>query len=62
MAVQAVNDSCRSLWRERANQWLQFAPPADPVNALETRHDDPDHNPPPAAPAMRPWPRVFPGL
>jgi len=61
----------QSLWREQATQWLQFAPTEMPVGALApAAHDstgedddpDPDPWPPPAAPAMRAWPRVFPGL
>lgn len=62
MTLQPVNDTPRTLWREQAGQWLNFMPLEAPGAPFEASHDDPDNDPPPAAPALRPWPRVFPGL
>jgi hypothetical protein len=60
MTSQTSHDTPQSLWRAQADRWLSFAPDEPP--AANTTRDDPEHDPPPAAPAMPPWPRVVPGL
>ena len=62
MTVQPANDTPPSLWRERATQWLQFTPSETPIRAADPANENFDPDPPPAAPALRPWPRVFPQL
>ncbi|GAB2177046.1 hypothetical protein DLREEDagr8_26040 [Dongia sp. agr-C8] len=61
MMVQ-TNQTPQSLWRERANQWLNVSHTEAPAISLDQPDDDHDPDPPPAAPSMRPWPRVVPGL
>jgi len=50
-------------WRERNDR--QFSVPSAPMSkasSFDRSDNDIDPDPPPAAPAMSPWPRVFPGL
>jgi len=62
MTGQSVNEASQPLWREQAERWLTLAQADSPTHSFDPFHDDLDPDPPPAAPAMRPWPRVFPGL
>jgi hypothetical protein len=61
MTVQ-TDATPRSLWREQADRWLDFSPAEPPSAVVDRPDDDLDPDPPPAAPALRPWPRVVPGL
>jgi hypothetical protein len=51
----------QSLWREQADRWLNAQDIPAP-RIFDEPDDDHEPDPPPAAPALRPWPRVFPGL
>ncbi len=62
MAVQMTSKMPESLWREKAELWLNFSQADAPTVSIDRPDDDHDPEPPPAAPAVRPWPRVFPGL
>jgi len=64
MTVQSIGEAPRSLWGEQAARWLDFKQTeASPVSIEQSDEDhNPDPDPPPIAPAMRPWPRIFPGL
>jgi len=62
MIVQTNNEMPQSLWRKQADRWLNLSYSDAPTGSYEQADKDDDPDPPPAAPAMRPWPRVFPGL
>lgn len=62
MLVQPIVKSSRPPWREQINRQLKPVSAAAPMASFNQPDDDIDPEPPPAAPAMRPWPRVFPGL
>ena len=72
MTAQPAHETPRSLWRVQATRWLGLPQPDFPdseippaefaIGAIGAANDDQDPDPPPAAPAMRPWPRIFPAL
>ena len=62
MLVESVVKSPQPAWREQIDRQLKPASAAAPIASFNQPDDDVDPDPPPAAPAMRPWPRVFPGL
>jgi len=62
MLVEAVVKSPQPAWREQIDRQLESLGAAAPIASLNQSDDNVDPDPPPAAPAMRPWPRVFPGL
>lgn len=58
MLVESNVQSPKPVWRERIDR--QFKPDAKaPIASINRPNDDVD---PPPAPAVRTWPRVFPGL
>ena len=62
MYVEPNVKSSQPAWREQTERHLTLVSTAAPVASFHQPDDDIDPDPPPAAPAMRPWPRVFPGL
>ena len=62
MLVKPIFKSSQSAWREQIDRQLKAVSAAAPIASFNQPDDDIDPDPPPAAPAMRPWPRVFPGL
>jgi hypothetical protein len=53
----------QSLWRKQVDRWLDAQDIPAPRVCGDEPHDDREPDPPPpAAPALGPWPRVFPGL
>jgi hypothetical protein len=61
MLVEPFVKSPQPAW-EQTDRQLKHAGAAAPIASFNQPDDDVDPGPPPAAPAMRPWPRVFPGL
>ena len=49
-------------WQEQTGRQLKPVGAPAPIASHNQPDDDVDPEPPPSAPAMRPWPRVFPGL
>ena len=62
MLVESVVKSPQPPGQEQIGRQLKPAGAAAPIASFNQPDDDVDPDPPPAAPAMRPWPRVFPGL
>jgi hypothetical protein len=62
MLVEPIFKSSQPAWREQIDRQLKPVSAAAPVASFDQSDDDIGPDPPPAAPAMRPWPRVFPGL
>lgn len=62
MTDQTNSEMPQSLWPKQADRWLNFSRTDAPTISFDQPDEDHDPDPPPAAPAMRPWPRVFPGL
>lgn len=62
MTVQPADQTPPSLWLEQATRWLKSPETEMPIGAVDSAEEDHDPDPPPAAPAMRPWPRIFPDL
>ena len=62
MLVEANVKSSQPAWRQQIDRKLLPQSAAAPIASFNQPDDDIDPDPPPAAPAMRPWPRVFPGL
>ena len=62
MLVESVVKSSQPAWREQIDRQLKPVSAAAPIASFNQPDDDIDPDPPPAAPAMRLWPRVFPGL
>ena len=54
--------SSQPAWREQIDRQLKPVSAAVPSASFNQPDDDIDPDPPPAAPAVPPWPRVFPGL
>jgi hypothetical protein len=62
MLVQPIVKSSQPAWREQTDRQLKPVSTAAPIAPFDQPDDDIDPDPPPTAPAMRPWPRVVPGL
>jgi hypothetical protein len=62
MLVESVVQSPQPAWREQIERQLKPVGAAAAIASFNQSDDDVAPDPPPAAPAMRPWPRVFPGL
>ena len=62
MLVEPIAKSPQPAWQEQIGRQLTPASAPAPIASFNQADDDLDPDPPPAAPAMRPWPRVFPGL
>jgi hypothetical protein len=61
MIVETIVKSSQPAWRE-FGQWPSPEQPASGMAPFSQSNGDEDPDPPPAAPAARLWPRVFPGL
>lgn len=62
MTVEDIVNVSQPLWPTLSAQWQKPSNgPASKALSDQSRQDD-DPDPPAAAPAVRPWPRVFPGL
>jgi hypothetical protein len=61
MIVDPIVKPPQPEWRQRIDRQFKPNAPVSKAFPSDQRNDD-DPDPPPAAPAMRPWPRVFPGL
>jgi hypothetical protein len=55
-------ESSQPAWREQIDRQLKPVSAPAPIASFNQPDDDIDPQPPPAAPAARPWLRVFPGL
>jgi hypothetical protein len=62
MLVESVVRSPQPAWREPIDRQVKPVGAAAPIASLNRPNDDVDPDPPPASPAILPWPRVFPGL
>jgi hypothetical protein len=62
MLIEPIAKSAQLAWREQIGRQLRPVNASAPIASCNQPDDDLDPDPPPAAPAMRPWPRVFPGL
>ena len=62
MLVETFARSPQPIWQKLSQQQIISGGLSPPVPSFNQSDDDPDPNPPPAAPALAPWPRVFPGL
>lgn len=62
MLGEPIAESSQPAWRKQIDRQLKPLSAAAPSASFNEPDDDVDHDPPPAAPALRPWPRVFPGL
>lgn len=62
MLVEPFVESSQPLWQDHRGRRLGPPRARAPLVAVNQPDNDTDPDPPPAAPAMRPWPRVFPGL
>lgn len=62
MIAESVMQQSQPEWRN-SDRYLKPANGLAPVASFHQPGNDTDPDPPPsAAPAARPWPRVFPGL
>jgi hypothetical protein len=62
MLVEPMAKSPQPAWQEQIGRQLKPVSAPAPIASFNQPDDDLDPYLPPAAPAMRPWPRVFPGL
>jgi hypothetical protein len=62
MLVESIAKSPQPAWQEQAGRQFDPAGAPAPISSFDQPDDDLDPDPPPAASAMRAWPRVFPGL
>jgi len=62
MLVEPIVESSQPAWREQIGRRLKPVSAPAPIASFNQPDDDINPDPPPAAPAMSPWPRVFPGL
>jgi hypothetical protein len=62
MFVESIAKSAQPAWQEQIGR--QIKPVSAPARraSFNQPNDEADSDPPLAAPAMRVWPRVFPGL
>ena len=62
MIAEPVMQQSQPGWRS-ADRHLKLANGLEPIASFHQPGDDTEPDPPPpAAPAARPWPRVFPAL
>ena len=59
MLVKPIDQSSQPAWREQIDRQLKPVSAAAPIASFNQPDYDLDPDP---APAVRPWPRVFPGL
>lgn len=62
MLVEPIAQSPQPAWQKQIGRQLKLVSAPAPIASIRQPDDDIDPDPPPAAPAMRLWPRVFPGL
>jgi hypothetical protein len=62
MLVEPVAKSPQPAWLEQIGRQLNPVSAPAPIASFNHPEDDPDPDPPRAGPAVRTWPRVFPGL
>jgi len=62
MLVEPIVKSSQPAWREQIARRPKPVSASAPIASLNQPDDDIDPDPPPAAPAIRQWPRVLPGL
>jgi len=62
MLVEPIAKTPQPAWQEQIGRQLKPVSAPAPIASFNQPDDDLDPDPPPAAPAMRLWPRVFPGL
>lgn len=62
MLVEPIATSPLPAWQEQIGRQRKPESELTPIASFNQPDDDIDPDPPPAAPAMRLWPRVFPGL
>jgi len=62
MIVDPIVKRSQPEWRQPIGRQFNPNTPVSNGSPFDQTNDDSDPDPPPAAPAMRPWPRVFPGL
>ena len=62
MLAEPIVKPSQPAWQEQIDRRLKPVCTAAPIASFNRTDEDIDPAPPPAAPAVRPWPRVFPGL
>jgi hypothetical protein len=62
MLVEPIAKSPQPAWQEQIGRQLKPVSAPAPIVSFNQADNDLDPDPPSAVPAMRPWPRVFPGL
>jgi hypothetical protein len=62
MILEPIVEPSRPAWRTQMDRHSKPANAVAPMACFNQPDDDIAPDPPPAAPAARPWPRVIPGL
>ena len=62
MLVEPIAKWPQPAWQEQIGRQLRPVSAPAPIASFNQPDDDIDPDPPPAAPGVRLWPRVFPGL
>jgi len=62
MIVDPIVKPSQPEWRQPISRQFKPNAPVSNGSPFDQANDDSDPDPPPVAPAMQPWPRVFPGL
>ena len=62
MLVEPIVKSSQPAWWDQIGRQMKPVSALAPIASFNQPDDDIDPDSPPAARAMRPWPRVFPGL
>jgi hypothetical protein len=62
MLVEPIAQSPQPAWQEQTDRQFEPVSAPAPIASFNQPDDHLDPDPPAAAPAMRLWPRVFPGL
>jgi hypothetical protein len=62
MLGEPIVKSSQPAWREQTDRQLKPMGASTPSASFNQPDDNTDPDPPPAAPAVPPWLRVFPGL
>lgn len=62
MLVEPIVKPSQPAWQKQSGRQLEPGKAPAQIASFNQPDDDIDPDPPPAAPAMRSWPRVFPGL
>lgn len=62
MIVDSIFEPSQPVWRQRTDRQFRPNAPLSKASSFGQSDNDTDPDPPSAAPAARPWPRVFPGL